>query len=228
MKTGLKVITFALSLLTASWASAHDIWLFPERFRLAKGDTLIVRQLVGPELSTEVLETDVVLELPVLRDMTPRFELVTPNGSVDLLSELPDMRTRPEVKPVLNRKLDFEGLAVVTMEHDFIYTAHSPEVFLTYLKHEEFKLEKFQHHIGFRPYQRERYARALKTLVQVGRIRKAGIVRDKSRRRLSRIHRRGTGFLLSQPTIFIGRMNKKGLVPVPNCSLKGNARCLTK
>lgn len=175
MKTALQLITITLSLLTAGLAGAHDIWLFPERFTLAKGDTLIVHQLVGPELNAEALQSDGVQELPLLRSMTSRFELITPEGSFDLLSELPDMRTQPEVKPVLNRKLDFEGLAVVTMEHDFIYHELSGEQFLQYLEHEEFKLEAFQGHIGFRPKQRERYARYLKTLVQVAEVAKADL-----------------------------------------------------
>ena len=86
MKTVLQIITLALSLLSVSVAYSHDIWLLPERFNLSKGDTLTVRQLAGTELDT-------ALELPFLTGMTPRFELITPNGSVDLLTELRDART---------------------------------------------------------------------------------------------------------------------------------------
>ena len=44
------------------------------------------------------------------------------------------------------------------------------EKFFEYLGHEEFKIEKFQDHMGLRPQQSERYARILKSLVQVGRV----------------------------------------------------------
>ena len=160
-KTVVQAIPFTLALLLVTVAYPHDIWLSPDWFILSKGDTLIVRQLAGSEFEIEV-------ELELLRRMTPRFELITPNGSVDLLSELPDFKTRPVVKPVLKRKLDFEGLALITMGHAFIHTEFSIEKFLEYLEHEEFKMEKFQDRIGRKPTQTERYARTLKCLVQVG------------------------------------------------------------
>ncbi|MEE8261484.1 MAG: DUF4198 domain-containing protein [Gammaproteobacteria bacterium] len=163
IKTAVRIITLSLSLLAASVAYSHDIWLFPERFTLSKGDILIVRQLAGSELDIEV-------ELALLRRMTPRFELITPSGSVDLLSKLPDERTRPEIKPVLERKLDFDGLALLTMEHAFVHTEFSSEKFLEYLQHEEFRMEKFQDRIGRRLKERERYARTIKCLVGVGKV----------------------------------------------------------
>ena len=107
---------FALLLLAATAAYPHDIWLVPDRSSLSKGDTLVVRQVVGSELEVE-------MELEVLRRMTPRFELITRSGSVDLMKELPDMRTRPVVKPVFERKLDFEGPALLAMDHAFIHGA---------------------------------------------------------------------------------------------------------
>ena len=103
-------ITFIFSLLLVSAAYAHDIWLQPNRFVLSKGDTLTVRQLAGTEL-------DIEMEIELLRRMTPQFTLITPEGSVDLLDELPDFKTLPFVKPVLERKLDFAGLALLTMNH---------------------------------------------------------------------------------------------------------------
>ena len=160
MKTAVQIITLALSLLSVSVAYSHDIWLLPERFTLSKGDTLTVRQLAGTELDT-------ALELPFLTGMTPRFELITPNGSVNLLKELRDARTQRTLKPVLQRKLDFEGPVLLTMEHDFVYDEFSTEKFLEYLKHEEL-VEKFRDQLGRRPVQSERYARTLKCLVKVG------------------------------------------------------------
>ena len=86
------------------------------------------------------------------------------NGSIDLLSELPDVK----VQPVLKRELDFEGFALLTMEHDFFQTALSTETFLEYVKEEELGMEKFQDRIGQNPEERERFARTLKCLIHVG------------------------------------------------------------
>ncbi len=161
LKIAILTITFILSFLSFSIVYSHDIWLYPEQFALSKGATLTVRQLAGSELDIEV-------ELQLLRRMTPRFELITRDSSVDLLSDLPDERTQPEIKPVLKRRLDFEGLALLAMEHDFVHTEISTKKFLEYLEHEEFEKEQFQDRVGHRQEERERYARTLKCLVQVG------------------------------------------------------------
>ncbi len=162
-KTAIITITLALLVLLVGVAYSHDIWLSPERFVLMRGDTLIVHQLVGTELDTED-------DLALLVAMTPRFELITPQGTVDLLSEIPDLRTLPVIQPVLKRKLDFEGLALVTMDHAFIYEDWSREQFLEILEHEEFDVEAFRPHMGRGPTESERYRRSLKALVQVGSV----------------------------------------------------------
>lgn len=168
MKTAIKVMILMLSLLAISVAYSHDIWLHTERFTLDKGNTLIVHQLIGAELDTDLLRPGNTQELPVLRNITSSFALVTAQGSVNLLGELPDIRTQPEVKPVLKRKLDFDGLALVTMEHAIIYTEFSNDEFLHYLQHEGLDSKKFREHMGSRPAQSEGYVRTLKSLVQVG------------------------------------------------------------
>ena len=168
MRAKNSIVALALSLLVANLSEAHDIWLLPERFILSKGDTLVVHQLAGSELEVEVA-------VEFLWRMTPRFELLTPDGSVDLLGELPDMKTQPVLKPVLKRRLNFEGPALLTMDHAFIYTEFSSEKFLEYLEHEEFKMGKFRDHVGDRPRQTERYARTLKCLLQVGDVTKGDL-----------------------------------------------------
>lgn len=156
-KTAVLMITFSLSLLLVSVAYSHDIWLFPKRFALAKGDTLAVYQLVGHELEIELI-------LPLKKEITSRFELITPDGSVDLLTELPD-----GIHPLLKGKLDFEDLALLVMEHDFLNIEFSGEKFLEYVEHEEFKnLEMIRDRIGRSPKERERYTRTLKSLIKVG------------------------------------------------------------
>jgi uncharacterized GH25 family protein len=159
-RRAISVLVLALpALLVASerCAFAHDIWLSPE----ISGDGLVVRQLVGAEL-------EVGRGLPLLRRITPQYQLVTAAGSIDLLAELPDLKTRPVVQPVLERTVDFEGLALVAMEHAFVHTELPREKFLEYLRHEELELETFRARMREAPTQRERYARTLKCLLQVG------------------------------------------------------------
>lgn len=162
-KVGGAAIAVVLTIVVVAVAYSHDIWLSPNQFVLMKGDTLVIRQFAGTELDTEH-------DLPLLRTMTPRFELITPDDTIDLIAELPDIRERPEVKPVLKRKLDFEGLALVTMEHAFIWEEWSREQFMENLEHEEFDLAEFEPHMGARATQTERYARTLKCLVRVGSV----------------------------------------------------------
>ena len=162
-KTAIVTITLALLVLLARAAYSHDIWLFPEQFVLVRGDTLIVHQLIGTDFETED-------DLALLRTMTPRFELITAQGTVDLNSELPDIWEQSFIHPVLKRKLDFEGLGLVTMDHAFIYEDWSHEEFLEILKHEEVDMEAFEPHMGRGAVESERYRRTLKALVQVGSV----------------------------------------------------------
>ena len=155
------IFTLAFILVPLRVAYPHDIWLLPEQFILSQGDVLTVHQLAGHELKVEV-------ELPVLRTITPSFSLLNPDGLVDLLGELPDIRTQAEVKPVLQRKLDFEGLALFTMEHAFIDAEFPAEEFSEYFEYEEFKVNHPYHQVGQCSSERERYARSLKSLIQVG------------------------------------------------------------
>lgn len=150
-----------LFLLAVGIAYAHDVWLTPDRFVLVRGDTLVVHQFAGTELESEH-------DLPLNRSLTRSFQLTTAQGSVDLLALLPDFRTQPEIKPVLQRKLDFEGQALVTMEHAFIWEEFTNDQFRANLEHEEFELDRFIPHMGQRSNQIERYARTLKLLIQVG------------------------------------------------------------
>lgn len=149
-------------------AFGHDIWLHPNEFILTPGDTVIVRQLAGDELQTQVSHPGTATELPMLWTMTSIFDLITKDGTVDLLRELRKQELSPNTKPVLQRRFDFEGLALLTMVHDFTHTELSNETFLEYLEHEKIKDERFIEHMGNRQTQRERYTRTLNTLIRVG------------------------------------------------------------
>ncbi len=156
-KIALGAIIFALSCLAAGIAGAHDIWLSPERFDLSKGDTLTVHLLVGHEFKT-------VRELPLRKDVTTRFELLSSKGAFDLLADLPESSS-----PILRRPMYAEGLALLVVEHDFTYLELSRDAFSEYLEHEELQeIEKAWRAMGQRPVERERYARTLKSLVRVG------------------------------------------------------------
>ena len=156
IKTSLS-LTVALSLLLVRSAYGHDIWLTPDRFILSMGDTLTVRQLVGHDLVAEQ-------ELPLAKGLTRRFELTTPHGTVDLLRE-----RRGSGNPALRRKIDFDGVALLTMEHAFTRIELSDEKFTEYLEHEELKqVEMLRNKRGRKAVERERYARTIKTLIQVG------------------------------------------------------------
>ena len=165
-----RAVALTASLFLAQDCSviAHDIWLQADQFTLERGDTMVVRQLLGDEFGSDLSHHGGSQELPILQDMTPRFSLISDDASIDLLAELPAMNEQLEIKPVLARVVDFDGMALVTMEHSIIYTEFSNEEFLDYLDHEGFDPDTFKQHMGDKPFQSEAYQRTLKTLVQIG------------------------------------------------------------
>ena len=160
-------ITMALLVLvlTAGVAHSHDIWLHADRFRLDVGDTLIVRQLLGEELDTDLSRPEATQELPLMRAITSRLTMITDQGAVDLLADIQDRTT---LTPVIERPVGFEGLALVTMEHYPIYSEFTNEEFVEYLEHEAVDTEEHRRAMGSRTEQTEAYVRTLKCLVQVG------------------------------------------------------------
>ena len=160
MRTTGRVMIWVWSLCLASVTCSHDMWLFPEQLTISMGDTLTVHLRAGHELDTEE-------ELPLLKDVTSRFELITPDGSIDLLRELPD-----RASPALQRKLGFEGLALLIMEHEFRRVELPDKTFSKYLAQEKLEeIKRLRDKRGPRPVERERYARVLKSLVRVGKER---------------------------------------------------------
>ena len=138
-------------------ALAHDYWLSPSRFAIARGDTLIVNLLVGDQV-------DPAIERPLQKEMTKSFNLITSNGTIDLLPEIPD-----STLPVLTRKLDIEGLALVTMERDFWNTKMTDEQFTRSLEHEEMHdIIELRKKIGRKEEEHKRYDRSIKALIKVG------------------------------------------------------------
>ncbi|MFQ5524918.1 MAG: DUF4198 domain-containing protein [Thermoanaerobaculia bacterium] len=154
------MIQSAIVMLWAAPAAGHDLWLQADAFRLEQGDTLVVRQLVG-----SASRPDRVRELPVLRDLTSRFTLISKSRKLDLLKqEGPGLST----KPALAREVDFQGPALVAMEHALIYTEHTYEEFLDYLDHEGLPREEYEPRLKSGTVQTEAYGRSLKLLVHSG------------------------------------------------------------
>ena len=160
-----KVILFGVvSLLLPVWTQnvvAHDMWLAPEQFTLSKGDTLIVHQVSGDELEAEQ-------ELELDLGLVKRFTLTTVNGSMNLMPTVTDWQKPPRRLPVLKRKIDVEGLALLAMEYGFFYDEFPTKKFIEHLRHEDLDLEEFKDRLGQKPMQGERYARSLKSLLKAG------------------------------------------------------------
>ena len=145
-KTLVPLLALVSLLLVAGVAYAHDVWLLPDRFHIARGQTLTLRQFSGIELEN-------AQEVELFRRSTPAFQLITPDDTIDLLGELSDMSTQPVVMPVLERALDFDGLALVTMEHTFIHTAFTADEFVEYLEHEEYNVDDFEDRLAGRMFE---------------------------------------------------------------------------
>ena len=154
-----RIAALTCLLYPAAFVYSHDMWLLPDRFVLEERETLVVRQFVGTELNSGE-------ELPLLRRMTRRFELVTPEGRIDLLAALPPERQRPFIQPILSRRLDRRGPVLLAMEHYFIDSEFPRAQFLEYVREEGLDVHPPER--AGRTVERERYARSLKSLVQVG------------------------------------------------------------
>jgi len=165
---GLRQVLACLSItLLPGHAAAHDIWLAADRYRVAAGESLVVRELQGDRLLPE-------RELALDPKLTTRFVLVTRRGETDLLGGGREIGSAATRLPVLRRSLHVAGAAVVAMEHDFILDHHASSTFLEYLEHEELPrpgdpavLERDVH--------RELYARAMKCLVGAGDVGDAAV-----------------------------------------------------
>lgn len=150
-KVTLIVVIFLIS--TLMWA--HEYILLADKFHVQKGDTLEMHLFVADGFNVQ-------FERPMQNAMTRKFELITNEGVTDLLSETPD-----KAFPIINRKVDFDGLGLLHLERDYSRIALPTNKFLNYLKEdhiENIKVKKDSE----KKMQRERYSRCLKSLVQSG------------------------------------------------------------
>ncbi|MCY7351088.1 MAG: DUF4198 domain-containing protein [Cytophagaceae bacterium] len=143
-----------LSLLLTS----HDYWFSAEKFILKKGDTLTLHLLVGDDLNAEE-------ERVVQRYKTINYALHTAAGAENLLPAMQD-----STLPILHKQLNFNGLGLISMERNFSRITLVDSMFHRYLIHEyqidamDTREKPGRKHAR----ERERYARSLKVLVQVG------------------------------------------------------------
>ncbi len=150
---------FAFLSIEFSWA--HDYWLQPKKFMLSKGDTLVVHLYVGDRLKKEI-------ERELQKDMTLKFEILTDTKSVNLLDELPD-----KMLPVIEKKVDFEGLALIGMERSYAYIELNRKNFLEYIKHdvgekELGEIKRLLRKLPKREVEKEKYTRYIKALIVSG------------------------------------------------------------
>lgn len=152
MKKGLAIIAI---LLTGYFVFAHEYVLLAYKYKVQKGDTLELHLFSADGFNVQI-------ERPMQLKNTKKFELITENGTTDLLAEAKD-----QALPILNRKVDFEGLGLLHMERDYARIALENKKFLSYLKEDHIENIVVKNESS-KKVQKERYSRYIKTLVQSG------------------------------------------------------------
>ncbi len=119
----MKKLLYTLSLFGLLFSAfAHEYILLAYKYKLQKGDTLEMHLFVADGFNIQ-------LERPMQTANTKRFELLTENGTTDLLPI-----TENKSLPILERKVDFDGLGLVHIERDFARISLATDKFKAYLK----------------------------------------------------------------------------------------------
>lgn len=151
LKKPLILSLFILAIIVTAFA--HEYILLAYKFKVAKGDTLELHLFVADGFNIE-------LERPLQKSITKSFELISHNGTADLLAAGKD-----ETLPILNRVVDFDGLGLIHTEREYARITLGNKKFLAYLKEdhlENIRIKADPH----KQQQRERYSRYIKCLVQ--------------------------------------------------------------
>lgn len=133
----------------------HEYILLAYKYKVQKGDTLEMHLFVADGFNIQ-------LERPMQSVITKKFELITIQGITNLLAE-----TKDQTLPIVNRKVDFDGLGLLHLERDYARISLPTDKFLAYLKEdhiENITVKKDDE----KKLQRERYSRYIKALVQSG------------------------------------------------------------
>ncbi len=152
----MKKIIFILFILFISYfLSAHEYILIAYKYRVQKGDTLEMHLFASDGFNIE-------LERPMQTSITKKFELISENGITDLLAI-----TKNGALPILNYKVDFEGLGLLHIERDYARNVLPTDEFLNYLRNDHIENITVPNNPA-KKLQRERYTRYIKALVQSG------------------------------------------------------------
>lgn len=155
---GKRFFIAAIAVAVFFGALAHEYVLIASKFRVSKGDTLLLHLFVADGFNIE-------MERPLQESITRKFELINENGRIDLSVGQTD-----GAWPVLSRRVDFEGLGLIQMERDYAKITLDNKKFLSYLKEDH--IENIDIKKGGAGQQRERYSRYIKCLVQSGNLKK--------------------------------------------------------
>lgn len=146
-------VTLLVAILFSAWA--HEYILIAYNYKVQKGDTLEMHLFVADGFNIE-------MERPMQSSVTKRFELINENGISDLSAT-----TKNGTLPVVNYKVDFEGLGLFHMERDYARHVMTTDKFLEYLKEDHIENINVKNEPA-KKLQRERYTRYIKALVQSG------------------------------------------------------------
>ncbi len=149
-----RITCFAFFLSLAVFANAHDFFLLPANFILKTGEELKVSLMIGDNFKD-------LKEHKYESSKTTKFMLYQPGKPIDLKN------TADSTLPVLNQKLEKNGLYLLVMDRDYATITMQREAFLAYLNEEGLtqvvsEIEKTDQKTF-----NEKYTRYLKTLVTV-------------------------------------------------------------
>lgn len=134
---------------------SHEYLLIAEQYIVKRGDQLYVHLFVSQGFNVE-------LERTLEKNNTRNFKMYTNTGTVDLLSATPDKQL-----PVMEKTVDFDGLAMIAMERDYSRIELEPAKFAQYLEDDHLDNISFDASRSSQP-QREKYSRYLKALLLSG------------------------------------------------------------
>lgn len=152
-KISILMMTAFLVIFTAI---AHEYILIASNFKVNRGDSLELHLFVADGFNIEQ-------ERSLKKQIISKFELLTNSRQIDLLSENKD-----GAFPILQRKVDFDGLGLIHMERGYSRITMTNDKFLSYLKEDH--IENISIKGSLHKEQKERYSRYIKCLVQSGQI----------------------------------------------------------
>lgn len=150
-----KISTILIGMAIIVSVFAHEYILLASKFVVAKGDTLELHLFVADGFNVQ-------LERPVQTAITKKFEMITGKGATDLLSKAND-----GALPILEKVVDFDGLGLIHIERDYASITLATDKFLSYLKEDHIENIVVKSN-DVKQFQRERYSRYIKCLVQSG------------------------------------------------------------